>query len=141
MELKYISWSSRYRTFEAKARSSRIGTWPSRCQNANITQLEYKGYSYIENIYDNNVDIDEENIDVKTPFGRLLSSVSVGSSTESLKLLLNFIVLMFRAAMITCKKINISDIFCWQNEWWIGQLYLFQKVIIYICFSESYFTK
>ena len=62
------------------------------------------------NIYDNNVDIDEENIDVKTPFGRLLSSVSVGSSTESLKLLLNFIVLMFRAAMITCKKINISDI-------------------------------
>ena len=68
------------------------------------------------NIYDNNVDIDEENIDVKTPFGRLLSSVSVGSSTESLKLLLNFIVLMFRAAMITCKKFNISDIFCWQNE-------------------------
>ena len=37
-----------------------------------------------------------------TPFGRLLSSTSVGSSTESLKLLLNFIVLMLSAAIMTC---------------------------------------
>ena len=49
-----------------------------------------------------NIDDGEGNIDDETPFGRLLSSISVGSSTESLKLLLNFIVLMLRAAMITC---------------------------------------
>ena len=51
------------------------------------------------------VDDCEGNIDEDaTPFGRLLSSISVGSFTESLKLLLNFIVLMLRAAMITLEE-------------------------------------
>ena len=60
--------------------------------------------------FDNNDDVDdcEGNIDEDaTPFGRLLSSISVGSFTESLKLLLNFIVLMLRAAMITFEEENM----------------------------------